>query len=134
MKSFKGWISASLLIGVGLLLSAGAQAQDQAPGYRVINKIKLGGDGGWDYLAMDGEARRLYVSHATKVVVIDVEAGKVAGEIPNTNGVHGIAIARELGRGFTSNGRDATVTIFDLKTLAVIGSAKTGGRSQFDRD
>lgn len=113
------------LIAFLLLLQSSALAQSS--GYHVVNKITVGGEGGWDYLAMDGEARRLYVSHATKVILIDVEAGKVVGELPNTNGVHGIAIARELGRGFTSNGRDATVTIFDLKTLAVLGSPKTGG-------
>ncbi len=113
------------LIALLLMLPCGALAQSS--GYHVINKIAVGGEGGWDYLTVDSEARRLYVSHATKVVVIDVGAGKVIGEIPNTNGVHGIAIARELGRGFTSNGRDATVTIFDLKTLAVLGTAKTGG-------
>jgi DNA-binding beta-propeller fold protein YncE len=109
-----------------LLLLQGA-VMAQASGYHVANKITLGGDGGWDYLAIDSEARRLYVSHATKVIVVDIETDKAVGEIPNTNGVHGIAIAHDLGRGFTSNGRDATVTIFDLKTLAVIGSAKSGG-------
>ncbi len=99
----------------------------QSSGYHVANKITLGGEGGWDYLALDSAARRLYVSHATKVMVVDVDAGKAVGEIPNVNGVHGIAIAPDLGRGFTSNGRDATVTIFDLKTLNPLGSAKTGG-------
>ncbi len=108
-----------------MLVQNGALAQSS--GYHVINKITLGGEGGWDYLAMDVEARRLYVSRATKVLVVDVEAGKMVGEITNTSGVHGIAIAHDLNRGFTSNGRDATVTIFDLKTLQAIGSAKTGG-------
>src|SRR3979411_2880519 len=86
-------------------------------GYHVIKEIKAGGEGGWDYLTMDSAARRLYVSHATHVVVIDVEPGRVVGDIPDTAGVHGIAIAPELNRGFTSNGRSNTVTIFDLKTL-----------------
>ncbi len=116
----------SLCLVVFLLLLSGA-VWAQGAGYHATNKITLGGEGGWDYLALDSAARRLYVSHATKVLVVDVDAGKVVGEIPNTSGVHGVAIAPDLGRGFTSNGRDATVTIFDLKTLKEIGSAKTGG-------
>lgn len=99
----------------------------QNSGYHVVNKITLGGEGGWDYLAMDSATHRLYVSHATKAVVVDVTTGKTVGEIPNTNGIHGIALAPDLKRGFTSNGRDATATIFDLQTLAVLGTVKTGG-------
>jgi hypothetical protein len=95
-------------------------------GYHVLSEIKIGGDGGWDYLTVDSAARRLYVSHATHVVVVDLDASKVVGDIPDTPGVHGIAIAPELNRGFISNGRNATVTIFDLKTLKAIGTAKTG--------
>src|SRR5262245_33056734 len=78
-----------------------------AAGYQVVKKIPVGGDSGWDYLTVDSAGRRLYVSHATKVVVIDVDKAEVVGEIPGTNGVHGIAIASDLGRGFTSNGRDS---------------------------
>ena len=95
-------------------------------GYHLIGEIKLGGEGGWDYLTVDSVARRLYVSHATHVVVIDLDAKKVAGDIPDTPGVHGIAIAPELKRGFISNGRGNNVTIFDLSTLKVIGTADTG--------
>ena len=95
-------------------------------GYHVLGEIKIGGDGGWDYLTVDGAARRLYVSHATHVVVVDLDANKVVGDIPDTPGVHGIAIAPELNRGFISNGRNASVTTFDLKTLKAIGTAKTG--------
>lgn len=107
-----------------ILLTAAATAAPN--GYHVIKHIKIGGDGGWDYVTMDSAARRLYVSHATRVVVVDVDAGKVVGEIPDTQGVHGIAIAPELNRGFTSNGRANNVTIFDLKTLKALGSVKTG--------
>ena len=118
------------LTGIGQAASAQAQTptapKSISSGYHLLKKVEIGGEGGWDYLTMDSDARRLYVSHATKVVVIDVDRGTVAGEIPGTNGVHGIAIAAELGRGFTSNGRDATATIFDLKTLKVIGEVKTG--------
>src|SRR6516164_2461972 len=95
-------------------------------GYHVIGEIKIGGEGGWDYLTVDGAARRLYVSHNTHVVVVDIDAGKVVGDIPNTSGVHGIALAPALDRGFTSNGRTNNVTIFDLKTLKVISQVPTG--------
>ena len=95
-------------------------------GYHVIGEIKIGGEGGWDYLTVDSAARRLYVSHATHVVVVDLDANKVVGDIPDTPGVHGIAIAAELNRGFISNGRANTVSIVDLKTLKVTGSVATG--------
>lgn len=108
-----------------LLISATAMAA--ATGYKVLKEIKVGGEGGWDYLTVDSAARRLYVSHATHVAVIDIDAAKVVGDIPDTSGVHGIAIASSLNRGYTSNGRANTVTIFDLKTLKPIGEpVKTG--------
>ena len=95
-------------------------------GWKIIKEIKIGGDGGWDYLTMDSAARRLYVSHNTHVVVVDPDAGKVVGDIPDTPGVHGIALAPELNRGFVSNGRGNNVTIFDMKTLKMISQAATG--------
>jgi YVTN family beta-propeller protein len=95
-------------------------------GYHLIKKVVLGGEGFWDYLTVDSAARRLYISHASKVLVLDADTYAVVGEIPDTNGVHGITIAPELGRGFTSNGRSNTVTVFDLKTLKVQGQVKTG--------
>jgi len=95
-------------------------------GFHVLGEVKIGGDGGWDYLTVDGAARRLYVSHNTHVVVVDIDGAKVVGDIPDTTGVHGIAIAPELNRGFTSNGRANNVTIFDLKTLKAIGQVATG--------
>jgi len=97
-----------------------------ASGYRVIGEIPVGGEGGWDYLTVDSAARRLYVSHNTHVVVVDIDAKKVVGDIANTPGVHGIAVAPELNRGFVSNGRGNTVTIFDLKTLKEVGTVATG--------
>ena len=95
-------------------------------GYHLLKKIEVGGEGGWDYLFADADAHRLYISHATKVVVIDTESGSKIGEIPDTKGVHGIAVAEKLGKGFTSNGRDDSVTIFDLKTLKRISDVKVG--------
>lgn len=98
-----------------------------AEGYHVINTIKIGGQGFWDYLAMDNANRRLYVSNATRVVVVDPDAGKVVGEIPDTQGVHGIAIADKLNKGFVSDGRTNDVTVFDLKTLKVLGKIEMTG-------
>lgn len=95
-------------------------------GYHLLKKIEVGGEGGWDYLYADADAHRLYVSHSTKVVVIDTDQDTVVGEIPNTNGVHGIAVAEDLGKGFISDGRDNAVTIFDLKSLKIIDTVKAG--------
>lgn len=96
------------------------------PAYHVVKKIRIGGDGFWDYLTVDQAARRLYVSHGTKVVVIDLETDNPIGEIDNTPGVHGVALAPELNRGFISCGRADKVVIFDLNTLEVLGQVKTG--------
>ena len=96
------------------------------PGYHVIKKLQLGGEGSWDYLTVDSAARRLYISRSTHVMVVDIDTDKVVGDIVDTPGVHGIAIASELNRGFTSNGRANTATIFDLKTLKVLGQVRTG--------
>jgi YVTN family beta-propeller protein len=94
--------------------------------YSVIKKIPIAGQGSWDYLIVDEANRRLYVSHGKQVEVLDVDSGSPVGQIPNTLGVHGIALAPELGRGFVSNGQSSTVTIFDLKTLKTIGEVPTG--------
>src|SRR5690348_7404954 len=91
-----------------------APAAPRAPAYHVVKRIPAGGEGGWDYLTVDGAGRRLYISRGTHVMVLDADTGASVGDIPDTPGVHGIAVAPELGRGFTSNGGDNTVTIFDL--------------------
>jgi len=95
-------------------------------GYSVTKKIPIAGTGSWDYLSVDEAARRLYVSHGTQVEVVDIDSLTVVGSVPKTPGVHGIAIAPELGRGFVSNGQASTVTIFDLKTLKPIADVPTG--------
>ncbi len=97
-----------------------------AANYQITKKIPIPGQGSWDYLSVDVEARRLYVSHSTQVEVLDLDSGAIVGSIPKTPGVHGIAIAPELGRGFVSNGQASTVTIFDLKTLKPIADVPTG--------
>jgi DNA-binding beta-propeller fold protein YncE len=116
-------------LGVGLLvttLAAGAAAGPHAQDYKVLQRATLGGEGGWDLLAVDAAAHRLYVARGTRVMVIDADTLKLVGEIPDTAGVHGVAIASDLGRGFTSNGRTGSSTIFDLKTLKPVGEVKTG--------
>jgi hypothetical protein len=111
------------------MILAGTLAQAQkTSGYKVSHRVTLGGEGGWDYLTFDSEARRLYVARATRVMVVDVDGGKLVGEIPDTNGVHGVALVHKLGRGVTSNGKADSATIFDLKTLAPIATVKTGAK------
>jgi DNA-binding beta-propeller fold protein YncE len=109
-----------------LVLLAAATAFAAPPTYKVVNKIKVGGTGGWDYVYLDSENHRLYVSHTAQTEVIDTATDKVIGNIPETKGVHGIAIANDLGKGFTSDGADNDVTMFDIKTLKVLGKVKTG--------
>ena len=112
------------LLAVALVIGAAWAAE----GYKVIGKIKIGGEGRWDYVAFDSVNRRLYVSHNTSVEVVDPDAGKVVGTIPQLHGVHGIAIANDLNKGFISNGSATSnsVTIFDLKTLAKLGEPAAG--------
>jgi YVTN family beta-propeller protein len=114
----------SLALAAALGLSMPLRAADGP--YRQLKEIAIGGEGGWDYLSVDTTGRRLYVSHATKVIVIDIDKDAVAGEIAPALGVHGIAIASDLGRGFVSNGRESTVSVVDLKTLQIVATVKTG--------
>ena len=100
-----------------------------AEGYKILNKVKVGGTGGWDYLSVDPATQRLYASHGGIVEVVDVKAGKVVGQITQLHGVHGIAVASDVGKGFISNGQSNSVTIFDLKTLAKTGEPAVGGQN-----
>lgn len=108
------------------ILGLRASAAAASPEYHLLKTYKIGGDGGWDYLLMDPASRHLYISRGTHVIVLDADSGKTVGDIPDTQGVHGIALAPEFGRGFTSNGREGTVSIFDLKTLKVLDKVKVG--------
>lgn len=104
-----------------LFLPPAPVLQAKAPALpHVLHTYALGGDGGWDYLNIDSAARRLYISRGTHVMVVDADTGKVVGDIADTQGVHGIALAPDLGLGFTSNGRANSVTCFDLKTLKTV--------------
>src|SRR5437868_2030935 len=114
--------AAIAMLSIGI--AVGVYAQDGP--YHFSKEIAIGGEGGWDYLTVDSAAHRLYVSHATHIAVVDTQAGKVVGDIPDTPGVHGFAIASDLGRGFSSNGRENKVSIIDLKTLKLIDKVETG--------
>ena len=104
----------------------GTRCQAAIASYHLVKEIPVGGKAQWDYLRIDPDANRLFLTHATKVEVIDLEKGVVIGQIDNTPGVHGIAFAPKLGRGFTSNGGENTSSIFDLKTLQTITKVHTG--------
>jgi DNA-binding beta-propeller fold protein YncE len=122
------WI-ACLFVGLLAIVSASASSAKAAdPEYHVLKKIKVPGEGGWDYLTCDPEARRLYISRSTRVQVMDVDKGEMVGVILNTPGVHGIAVVSKSGKGFTSNGQDSTSTMFDLKTLKQLERIKVGSR------
>lgn len=97
------------------------------PGYKVTDKIKIGGTGTfWDYVFIDSDAARLYVSHANQTEIIDLKTNKVIGTIAETMRVHGIAVAPDLGKGYTSNGATNNVTVFDLKTMKATGTIPAG--------
>ena len=98
----------------------------QPAGLQLIKKTVIGGEGGWDYLKVDSESRRLYVSHGNQVEVLNADTHEKLGTITNTQGIHGIVIVPKTGRGLTTNGRTNTATIFDLKTLAPIATVPTG--------
>jgi YVTN family beta-propeller protein len=108
-----------------LLCLAAAVCRADEP-YHFIKEIPIAGDGGWDYLTVDSKAEKLYVSHATKVVVIDLSNDTVVGEITNTPGVHGIALAPKLNRVFVSDGKEAKISIVDAQTLQTISKVDTG--------
>jgi DNA-binding beta-propeller fold protein YncE len=121
-----GFLAGMFLFG---LAAASAVLGADAPPFKIAHRILLGGEGGWDALTVDAATHRLFVTHATRVQVVDVKTDKVVGEIPDTPGPHGVALAPELGRGFTSNGRDSSVTVFDLASLAVLGRLKLDARN-----
>jgi DNA-binding beta-propeller fold protein YncE len=123
MKTYSRLFGLAALVLLSTLAVPNCRAEGS---YKLLKEIPVGGQGGWDYLAVDQFARRLYVSHATKVVVIDIDKDTVVGEIADTPGVHGIAIAPKLGLGFTSNGRENKASIFDLKTLKTSSKVETG--------
>jgi DNA-binding beta-propeller fold protein YncE len=119
----KGWIALALTICASL-----AVATDNDDDFRVLKRIEIGGpDVGYDYLRVDGDGKRLFVAHGSRVEVLETISGKVIAQITDAPGVHGIALADAFGRGFTSNGADRTVTMFDLTTLKTLKVIKYPG-------
>ncbi|MBB6054061.1 YncE family protein [Armatimonas rosea] len=125
MKTLLALLPIALTISV--LASTHTLAQEpKAPSYHLLTKVAVGGEGAWDYLTVDSDAHRLYVTRSTHVMVMDSNTNKLVGDITNTPGVHGVALAPKLGRGFISNGRENTVLVFDLKTLKEIQRIPVG--------
>jgi len=125
MRRFvNGFTILSVILLLGLVQNTVSYAADT--GYHVIKRLELGGEGGWDYLTVDSVGRKLYISRGTHVMVVDIGTDKLIGDIPDTPGVHGIAVAPEINRGFISNGRNNTSTIFNLTNLKVVGQVQTG--------
>jgi DNA-binding beta-propeller fold protein YncE len=118
---------AAVVRGLALLTVLTLPALSRAAAnYHTLKEIPVGGAGGYDYLVADGVGRRLYVSHGTRAVVIDLAKSSILGEIADTPGIHGIAIAADLKRGFTSNGREAKASVFDLDSLKTLTKVETG--------
>jgi DNA-binding beta-propeller fold protein YncE len=115
------------LILIACSFLAQVSSQESPSSSPRVHKIAVGGEGGWDYLTVDPGARRLYCSRSNRVIVIDLDKETVVGELADTSGIHGIAIVPELGKGFTSNGSDSSVTVFDLKSLKATGKIKANG-------
>ena len=111
---------------IGVLAAAVAVVGIAAAGYRVVKRIPVAGDTGWDYITADTGGRRLYVPHGVEVVVLDLDTGATVGKITGQKGLHGVAVSRDVGRGFISATDPGSVTIFDLKTLAVIDKVRVG--------
>jgi hypothetical protein len=122
--SVLGTLSVAVVLCAGLMSRAAAPAPG-ASGYHVVKTVPIPGDEGWDYLTVDSDARRVYISHGSHVAVMNADTYAIEGDVPDTQGVHGIALARDLGRGFVSAGRANTAVLFDIASLKPLGSVKT---------
>ena len=111
---------------IGLFVAGLLQVAQAQSNYKFLKSIPVGGEGGWDCLTVDAKAKKLYITHATKIVIVDLAQDKVVGEIVDTPGGHGFAVAPELGRGFSSNGAESRVSVVDLKTSKTIAKVETG--------
>jgi hypothetical protein len=119
-----GSLSVAMIL-CGVLFSRAAAPAPGPSGYHVIKTVSIPGDEGWDYLNVDSAARRVYISHGSHVVVMNADTYAIEGDVPDTQGVHGIALAPDLGRGFVSAGRANTAVIFDLQSLKTLATVKT---------
>lgn len=124
----------AVLVGAATLAQPASAPQPSSPPatqstsgpYHVLTTFSVGGEGSWDYLCLDPDGKRLFVPRGTHTMVLDTQSGKMLGDIPDTNGVHGVALAPDLSKGFTSNGRAGTVTVFDLASLKTLATVKVG--------
>lgn len=128
LKFNKGVVILSAAVILAMVFGGVAWGAEKESSYKLMKKVPINGDGGWDWLTVDSDTNRLYISHQSHVVVFDTVSEKVIGDINNTQGVHAIAIARAFNKGFISNGGDNTVTVFDLKTMKETGRIKVGAR------
>ena len=124
MRGYK-WFWVALYFLLFPNAAFGAQSFNSS-GYHLVEIIALGGEGRWDYLTLDNQMHHLYISRSSHVMVVDTDSGKVIGDIPDTDGVHGIALVPKLNKGFTSNGHEATVSVFDLQTLKTLTKIPVG--------
>ncbi len=115
------------LAAISFALARASSGAETAKGYHVIQRVTLGGEGRWDYLSIDPDARRLYISRSSHVMVVDADSLKPVGDVPGTEGIHGIALAPGPSLGFTSNGTSQTSTVFDLKSLKTVATVKVTG-------
>jgi YVTN family beta-propeller protein len=130
MATKRTGLSGILVIAIGCIIaiSGVAFSAGKEPSYKLIKRVSIGGEGGWDCLFVDSSAKRCYISHQSHVVVLDIAKDVVIGDISNTPGVHGIAIAYGLHKGYISNGGDNSVTVFNPDTLKETGRIKVGDK------
>jgi DNA-binding beta-propeller fold protein YncE len=128
-KRFLGLVCWACVLASSLLLLGVVGASAQSGSYKILRRMTVGGDGSWDYLRVDPDAHRIYVARSTHLMIVDENTGKVIGDIPDTKGIHGVALVQDLNKGFTSNGGDKSVTVFDLKTLKTIEKISIDGEN-----
>ena len=126
-RAVRGFLMVCKGLAAASAVTAGFCQAALASDYHLIEKFKIGGDGGWDYLTYDAPSDRLFITRGDRVQVVNPTSGNLLAEIMDTPGVHGVALANELGKGYTSNGRDNSITVFDLKTLKTLNKVKTVG-------
>ena len=126
-RGFLGLLCWACVLASSVMLISVATASAQS--YKVLRRIPVGAEGGWDYVRVDPDAKRIYLSRGDHMMVVDETSGKVVGDLPNTKGIHGMALVADMNKGYTSNGGAATVTVFDLKTLKPITEIKTTGEN-----
>lgn len=126
-RGFIGLLCWACVLVSSLVLISVSASTASAQSYKVLRRMPVGGEGGWDYVRVDSDAKRIYLSRGDHMMVVDETSGKVVGDLPNTKGIHGMALVTDMNKGYTSNGGAGTVTVFDLKTLKPVTEIKTTG-------